>query len=209
MPRKRRTYIAGLSLHVMNRGHNRSPIFDEDLDHETFLAILRHATVHFEVHVHGFALMKNHFHLQVTPQNPTGLARAMKEIGQRYTGYYNRKHKTIGSIWNGRYKDVLIEDAHQWLRCLKYIDLNPVRAGVVERPEEYCWTSYRQHAMGAYSAWLVEHPVFLSLAATARDRHALYQSHCRIPFTAAELTLQRYPLRLEAEAQTDLALTGA
>lgn len=201
MPRRRRIYVAGLSVHVMNRGHNKAPIFHEDLDNETFLAILRHATQRFDVHVHGFALMKNHFHMQATPQNETALARAMKEIGQRYAAYYNRKHQTMGSVWNGRYKDVLIEDAHQWLRCLKYIDLNPVRAGVVERPEDYVWTSYRAHAMGTYCSWLVEHPVFMSLAPGARERYALYRSHCRIPFSSAELALQRHPLKLEAEAQ--------
>ena len=184
----------------MNRGHNRAQVFDDDYDHEVFLTLLRRATNRFGVQVHGYALMKNHFHVQATPPNVTAIADSIGEVAQKYTGYYNRKHERIGSVWNGRYKSVLIEDEHQWLRCLKYIDLNPVRAHVVERPQDYRWTSFRAHGLGIGGDWLVEHEVFQGLAPTAEERRAIYRAHCAEPFTAAELTLQRYPLRLEAEA---------
>src|SRR4051812_4606695 len=106
MPRGRRVFVPGLSVHIMNRGHNRARIFDEDRDYEVFLTLLRTATARFELAVHGFALMLNHFHVQATPPSPSALALAMKNIAQRYTAYYNRKHQTIGSVWNGRFKTV-------------------------------------------------------------------------------------------------------
>jgi putative transposase len=186
----------------MNRGHNKAQVFDEDLDHEVFLALVRSAAFQFAVHVHGFALMRNHFHLQVTPTDRTGISQTMKDVGSKYTAYLNRKRGTIGSAWNGRYKRVLIEDAQGWLRCLKYIDLNAVRARIVEKPEDYAWTSYRTHAVGLYSGWLTDHAVFEALAPTTRDRQAAYRKYCDTPFTHAELVLQRYPLKLEAEADT-------
>ena len=188
----------------MNRGHNRAQVFDDDYDHEVFLTLLRRATDRFGVQVHGYALMKNHFHVQATPPNGTAIADSIGEVAQKYTGYYNRKRERIGSVWNGRYKSVLIEDEYQWLRCLKYIDLNPVRAHIVERPQDYRWTSFRAHSLGIGGDWLVEHEVFQGLAPTAEERRAIYRAHCAEPFTAAELTLQRYPLRLEAEAEAEV-----
>src|SRR5262245_54157328 len=132
MPRPYRFHVPGQSMHIIKRGHNREKVFDEDIDREVFLQILRTASERHGLDIHGFALMSNHFHLQVTPQLPSSVPKAMARIAQKYGRYYNKKHERIGSIWNERPKLVPIESAWQWLVCLRYVDRNPVEAGIVD-----------------------------------------------------------------------------
>ena len=107
MPRRPRLYIPGVSHHVIHRGNNRVPIFRDEGDREVFLAFLKHATMRFDVAVHAFALMSNHSHLIVTPGGEHALPGAMKEFGQRYVGYYNKKHERVGTLWCGRYRGLM------------------------------------------------------------------------------------------------------
>jgi len=137
MPRRHRLFVPGKSVHVMNRGHNRDQIFDEDFDCELFLNAVRKAAMRHEFEVHAFALMKNHFHLLATPQSPDAISKCLKAFQTSYCRYFNRKHERVGSIWNGRYHAVPIESVWQSLVCLRYIELNPVRAGLVEEPAAY------------------------------------------------------------------------
>ena len=179
----------------MNRGHNRDRVFDEDSDCEIFLNIVRKASERRDLDVHGFALMRNHFHLLVTPNSTDSISKALGESEARYARYYNRKHKRIGSVWNARYNPVPIETEWQWLVCLRYIELNPVRAGIVNDPAEGRWTSYAVHATGSASyPWLAGHSVLEGLAATPRDRHAFYRALCTAPLSEAELTVARDPM---------------
>jgi REP-associated tyrosine transposase len=178
----------------MNRGHNRERIFDEDADYTVFLKAVHQACSRHDVEIHGFALMKNHFHLLVTPPTPVAIGKATKAFESKYCYYYNRKHRRIGSIWNGRYHDVPIESGWHWLVCLRYIELNPVRAGIVEDPAAYRWTSYQVHAAGSgANPWLASHPVYEKLGASAEERHAVYRAICTGPLSEAELTLMRNP----------------
>ena len=194
MPRPFRIYVEGLSVHVMNRGINRMPIFDEDDDYHVFLRIVRHGARLEGVDVHGFGLMNNHYHLQVTPRHALALPRAMKRVSSDYSCYYNRKHRRTGTIWGHRPRTVLIEDDRQWLTCLRYIEQNPVRAGLVSRPQDYTWSSYRVHALGEPTSWLTLHPTYLSLGPSPRARQEAYKAICAISLTESELTVQRCPL---------------
>jgi putative transposase len=194
MPRPFRIYVEGLSVHVMHRGINRMPIFDEDNDYHVFLRIVRYGARQEGVDVHGFALMKNHYHLQVTPRHALALSRAMKRVNADYSCYYNRKHRRTGTIWSHRPRTVLIEDDRQWLTCLRYIEQNPVRAGLVSRPQDYSWSSNRVHALGEPTSWLALHSIYLSLGASPRARQAAYAAICSTSLTESELTVQRRPL---------------
>ena len=194
MPRPLRLYVEGLSVHVMHRGINGMQIFDDDDDYSVFLRLVRHGTSIERTDVHGFALMKNHYHLQATPRDALALSRAMKRIHTDYSRYYNRKHQRTGTLWGHRARTVLIEDERQWLTCLRYIDQNPVRAGVVSHPQDYFWSSYRNHALGEPTSWLVPHPLYLALGASARARQTAYGAICSTPLTASEAALQRRPL---------------
>jgi putative transposase len=194
MPRPFRIYVEGLSVHVMHRGINRMPIFDEEDDYRVFLRIVRYGARLEGVDVHAFALMTNHYHLQVTPRHAVALPRAMKRVNNDYSRYYNKKHRRTGTIWNHRPRRVLIEDECQWLTCLRYIEQNPVRAGLVSQPQEYPWTSYRVHALGEPTSWLALHPVYLSLGASPCARQAAYAAMCSTPLSESESTVQRCPL---------------
>src|SRR4051812_45327629 len=113
-----RSFEPGKSVHVMNRGHNRGRLFDDDTDHHIFLHAVRKASARHHLQVHGFALMYNHFHLLVTPDTPQAVSRTLKMFESNYCRYFNRKHNRIGSIWNGRYHNVAIETSWQWIVCL-------------------------------------------------------------------------------------------
>jgi putative transposase len=207
MSRPLRVYIEGLSVHVMHRGINRMQIFDDDDDCDTFLRLVRRGTNVERVDVHGFVLMKNHYHLQVTPSHESALSRAIGRIHSDYSRYYNRKHQRSGTLWGLRAREVLIESERQWLQCLRYIEQNPVRAGLVSRPEDYRWSSYPAHALGESISWLVDHPIYLALG-TASVRAAAYAAICSTPLTASEAALLRRPLPDKTEKRTLNAAPG-
>ena len=183
MPRQPRVYVPGLSVHVFQRGHNRTAIFHESRDYEFFLTLVCSAARHNGLDVHGFALMTNHYHLIATPTSDSALPRAMKQIDGDYVRYYNRKHSRLGTLWSGRYKAKLIEDARYWWTCLTYVERNPVAAGIVATPEEYPWSSYRVHAAGACISWMVPHPLYEGLGSTPTERQAAYRTICKVSDT--------------------------
>jgi len=178
----------------MHRGINRMPIFEDVDDYHVFLRIVRYGTRLEGVDVHSYVLMGNHYHLQVTPRHALALPRAMKRVNSDYSCYYNRKHGRTGTIWGYRPRTVLIEDERQWLICLRYIEQNPVRAGLVSEPQDYSWSSYRVHALGEPTSWLVLHPAYLSLGMSPRARQKAYVAMCTKALTDGELAVQRHPL---------------
>ncbi len=193
MARRGRIYIAGLSVHVITRGHNHISIFECVEDYEVFLMFLVRAATRHGGSVHAFVLMTNHIHLMVTPCDRDALPRMMHEVDGRYAQYYNRRYKRIGTLWNGRHRSLLIGDERYWLTCLRYIAQNPVRARMVQTPEEYRWSSHRAHAFGAPAEWLVEHRIYTELGASADERQAAYRAICGVPLTEAQLVEQRQP----------------
>jgi putative transposase len=177
----------------MHRGLNRMRIFEETPDYEVFLEFVRYATRREGLDVHSYVIMSNHYHLQVTPPHESALPRAMQRINTSYTKYFNRKHQRIGTIWGDRHRPVLIESERQWLACLRYIEQNPVRAGIVEQPGDYRWSSYRVHAGDEPSSWLQPHSVYLALGSTSDARRQAYAVLCGTPLSDGELTIQRSP----------------
>jgi REP-associated tyrosine transposase len=189
MPRSPRVFVAGLSHHVYQRGHNRARIFDDPADYERFLWLARESACEHGVDIHGYGLMTNHYHLVVTPRRGTSLANAMHDLNGAYSKYYNHRYDRSGTLWAGRYRAPLIEDERRWLTCLRYVEANPVKAKIVSRPEDYRWTSYHVHAWGVWSEWLVPHPLYLQLGATPAQRQATYRalwgrSECQAPGTS-------------------------
>ena len=197
MPRRPRIHVPGLSHHVFQRGINRSDIFIEEADYGCLLAIIAKAALIHRVEIHSYALMTNHYHLMVTANNLQDLALAMARINRGYTDHYNQKYGRIGPLWNGRYGASLIDTEPYWLTCLRYVELNPVRARIVSSPEDYRWSSYRVHACGQPCDWLTFHRSYLALGADEQSRQFAYRAMCAVPLTDAQLRLQRRPRRYQ------------
>jgi putative transposase len=128
MPRKPRFFLPGLPIHVVQRGHSREPVFFEDHDYAAYLDWLTEAAARYECAIHAYVLMTNHVHILVTPREAEAVSRMMQYVGRRYVPYINYTYGTSGSIWEGRYKASLIHDEQYLLTCMRYIELNPVRA---------------------------------------------------------------------------------
>jgi putative transposase len=143
MPRHPRLSFVGLPLHVVQRGNDRQRCFVVDADYEMYLRVLREAVHLHGVQVHAYVLMTNHVHLLATPGAAGSMSRIMQSIGARYVRYFNRRHARTGTLWEGRYKACLVATDEHFLAACRYIDLNPVRAGIVRHPVDYRWSSYR------------------------------------------------------------------
>jgi putative transposase len=178
MARARRFIDPGDTFHVIQRGNNRGPIFTDDEDRREFLLCLRRAARRYGIAIHGFVLMANHYHLAVTTPTKDSLPRTVKHFGGSYVQYYNRRHDRIGTLWSGRYRAIRIKSERQFLACLRYIDLNPVRAQLVASPWDYPWSSFREHASGSGDTWLSDHPVLAALGATTCARGEAYRALC-------------------------------
>jgi putative transposase len=195
MARRHRMFEEGMSLHVHQRGNNRVDMFRDDIDRIVFLTVLHESCDRYHVRVHVWTFMDNHFHLVVTPQAPDSLARAMQQAGRRYVPYFNRRFARTGGLWEGRYSAHPIGTEKYWYRCLRYVELNRVRAGIVASPEEHAWSSYQNHAFGTSDPLVVEHPLYLALGETAAERQVAHRALCGVPLTECELGAIRYALR--------------
>lgn len=187
MPRPPRVFSPAISAHLIQRGHNRCRIFDAHIDYVVFLELLRRQATRHMVDIHGFVLMTNHFHLLATPTDGTGIPYMMKAITCAYVRYYNRQYQRMGTLWNGRYRSIPIDDERYWLTCLRYIEQNPVRAGMVDAPGEYQWSSYRKNATGLGCSWLAPHPLMVALGSTQVERQRAYAAMCHTPLESEEV----------------------
>jgi len=162
MPRQSRLVLPGVALHVIQRGNNRGACFHVRSDYLLYLLHLHELARKFECAVHAYCLMPNHVHLLLTPSSGDGCMSLMRELGQRYVQYFNRRHGRTGTLWEGRYRASLVESARYVLACYRYIELNPVRAGLAERPEQYEWSSHRGNAALQSDSLLSPHVEFLA-----------------------------------------------
>jgi putative transposase len=169
MARQARTIVPGEAMHVMVRGNNRETLFFGDTDRRIYLDWLREAAKQFGSAVHAFALMPNHVHFLMTPQHAGSLAKTMQSLGRRYAQYFNQQQHRSGTIWEGRYRSSLI-DPDYFLRCQRFIELNPVRSGFESSPQDSTWTSFASHIGGNAEPWLVDHQHFWSLGNTPFER---------------------------------------
>jgi putative transposase len=160
-------YVAGLPYHVVQRGNNREACFVEPENYQFYLELWQQMTRRYGVAVHAYCLMTNHVHSLVTPQRPGSISDTMKVVGSRYAQYINLRYQRTGTLWEGRHRASLVQSERYLLCCYRYIELNPVRAGMVERPEEYRWSSYGINAWGD-AGWLQPHEEYSRLGGHGR-----------------------------------------
>ncbi|MBS0610004.1 MAG: transposase [Proteobacteria bacterium] len=174
MARLPRLTLAGYPHHVIQRGNNRQLIFADRQDFETMLSLLAENAQKFRVAVHAYVLMDNHFHLLATPATDEALPSTMQAVGRSYVRYFNDRHGRSGTLWEGRYRSTLIETERYLLACMAYIDLNPVRAGMVAQALDWPWSSHA-HYLGLRSDGLVTpHALYWALGNTPFAREAAY-----------------------------------
>jgi len=194
MPRRPRIKLAGIPQHVVQRGVNREPCFFAEEDYHCYLHWLFEAAADWRCSVHAYVLMTNHVHLLVTPETPDGLAKLMQSVGRRYVQYVNRFYKRSGTLWEGRFKSSLVQTEEYLLLCQRYIELNPVRAGMVNDPAQYRWSSYQHHALGQTDQRLQHHPLYLALGKNEEIRNAAYRDLFRYELDEAAISDLRLAL---------------
>ena len=174
MPRRARMYIPGLPYHIVQRGNNREACFVEAENYQYYLGLWKTCARRYGVSVHAYCLMTNHIHFLITPETEESISKAMSVVGSRYAYYFNRAYKRSGTIWEGRHKSSLVQSERYLLTCMRYIELNPVAANIVSKPEEYKWSSYMVNAWGRDSA-LVHHDEYLKLDKNKETRCFAYR----------------------------------
>jgi len=191
MARLPRLTLPGYPHHIIQRGNNRQAIFASVADYQMLLDLLAENAKKFEVAIHAYVLMSNHFHLLATPQTSNGLPQMMQAVGRRYVRHFNDAQKRSGTLWEGRYKSTLIQTNRYLLACMAYIDLNPVRAGLVVQARDYPWSSYGNYAGLRNDNLITSHPLVWDLGNTPFAREAAYAELVQTginPAQQAELT---------------------
>jgi putative transposase len=178
MPRVARLIVPDIAVHIVQRGHRRADCFFGEADYRAYLDILRTYATQFDCKVHAYCLMTNHVHLLLTPPEPTSCAQLMKHVAQRYSKRLNARHGRTGTLWEGRFHSGLVASEHYALACHRYIDLNPVRAGLVKHPGEYRWSSYCANSYTRLDDFVSPHAAYLALAAGPAERAASYAALC-------------------------------
>jgi putative transposase len=179
-----RYFLAEQPLHVIQRGNNREAVFYCDEDYERYREWLAAAAAENDCAIHAYVLMTNHVHLLVTPDAPESVPRMMQALGRRYVRYVNAAYRRTGTLWEGRYRAAPIDSDAYFLSCCRYIELNPVRAGMVRRPRDYSRSSYRAHALGKADALMSDHALYRALGRSGPDRQSAYRELFR-PSTPA------------------------
>ena len=175
MPRRRRFCPGGFPIHVIQRGINRQICFTSDADMAAYANWLAEGAEKFEVHLHGWVFMTNHVHLLLTPQHDKAVSRLMQFLGRLYVRRFNYIYARSGSLFEDRFKSSLVQDDIYLLTCLRYIELNPVRAGMVTDPGDYRWSSYAANGFGNNISMLTPHRQYLSLGETKSARLENYR----------------------------------
>lgn len=176
MPRKPRFFLPGVPVHVVQRGHSRQAVFYENNDYLAYLRWLKEGAKRYKVDIHAYVLMTNHIHILATAENTDGITRMMQYVGRHYVPYINHTYGTSGSIWEGRYKASLIHDEEYLLTCMRYIELNPVRANMVRAPGQYRWSSYCYNGQGKKDELVTPHIMYQALGKTQLNRLEAYKA---------------------------------
>lgn len=175
MPRRPRVIVPNTPLHIIQRGNNRQACFYADEDYQFYLEWLKFHADKFGVEIHAYVLMTNHVHLLVSAEKADAIGALMKALGQRYVQYINKTYKRSGTLWEGRFRSCPIEAEAYLLACQRYIELNPVRANMVNHPAEYKWSSYASNAQGEASAIIKPHLLYNALGDNAAKRQSAYR----------------------------------
>jgi putative transposase len=181
MPRSARVVIPDVSLHVVQRGHDRADCFFDEADYLSYLVALGTYAARFACSIHAYCLMTNHVHLLLTPRDTSGCANLMKHLAQRHSKRINAKRGRTGTLWEGRYYSGLVATDEYAVACYRYIELNPVRAAMVANPATYRWSSYGANMLTDRQSLVRAHPSFIALGAEDKARVAAYKSLCDEP----------------------------
>lgn len=198
MPRHARLSIPGVPLHIRHRGINRNPCFSSEADYQLYLGLMTELSPRFACSVHAYVLMTNHIHLLLTTDEPEGASLFMKNVAQRYSQHFNRTSHRCGPLWDGRFRSSLVDSEHYLLTCYRYIELNPVRAGMVSSAVDYPWSSFRTNAMGEPSHFLHPHSEYMRLGATTSEREAAYLGMLTAGLSTAEVAAIRAAINSNA-----------
>lgn len=174
MARLPRYTVPGQPQHVIQRGNNRAALFGDAADYRFFHRCLVVATRQHLCRVHAYVLMTNHVHLLLTADLVGGIGKAMQSVGRRYVQHFNRRYARTGTLWEGRYRATLIDTEEYLLTCHRYVELNPVRAGLVDRPEDYRWCSHGTNAFGARDPLVTPHERYIALGHDPAARRCAY-----------------------------------
>ena len=167
--------LAGATVHVVHRGNNRGQCFFLDEDRAFYLYQVQRALPRCRCLVHAYCLMDNHVHLLLTAEEANGCALLMKSVAQLYAHYFNKAHRRTGYLWEGRFKSCLVQAEHYALACYRYIEMNPVRAGMVRAAVQFHWSSFHANAHGANSSLIAPHAEYQRLGSTPAERQAAYR----------------------------------
>lgn len=176
MSRCRRYCPAGYPVHVIQRGNNRQVCFSSDRDMAAYANWLKEASEHYGLAIHAWVFMTNHVHLLATPSTDTAVSRSMQYLGRYYVRYFNANYRRTGTLFEGRFKSCLVQSERYLLACARYIELNPVRAGLVSDPAEYIWSSYRSNALGQGAKLWSPHTAYLGLGRSPGERRESYRN---------------------------------
>lgn len=175
MPRRARLALPNVPLHIIQRGNNRQACFFADEDYRVYLQWFGEYATRTGCRIHAYVLMTNHVHLLISTERSESVGALLKALGQRYVQYINRSYRRSGTLWEGRFRSCLTQEETYLLSCQRYIELNPVRAGMVQHPADYRWSSYRANAQGEADALLSPHPLYEALGQDAPGRQAAYR----------------------------------
>lgn len=196
MARQPRFDLPGVPQHIVQRGNNRLPCFLDHADRRRYLTLLREALLDTGCKLHAYVLMDNHAHLLMTPPKVGAVARLMQKLGRSYVGQFNARHRRTGTLWEGRYKACLVDSESYVLRCHRYIDLNPVRARMIEDPAAYPWSSCANHCGHRPDDIVTPHLAYTTLGPTSDARaeayrHLLHETLSDDDLTAIRTYLQQ------------------
>lgn len=200
MARLPRLTVPGYLHHVIQRGNNRQAIVASDADRDVLLDTISENARKHRVAIHAYVLMDDHFHLLLTPETAEGVPLTMQAVGRSYVRYFNDLNRRTGTLWDGRYKSTLIQAERYLLSCMTYLDLNPVRSGLVSDPQQYPWSSHRHFAGQVQDRRVTPHPLYWGLGNTPFAREAAYTEMVRTGLDAplqgaiADATLQGWAL---------------
>lgn len=176
MARLPRYFAEGVPLHIIQRGNNRQRIFMDDSDFGLFYEFLREAAGRHGLAIHSHVFMSNHVHLLATPKSEGSAGKTLQSVGIRYACHFNKRYERTGTLWEGRYRATPIDSERYLMVCSRYIELNPVRAGVVAHPQNWRWSSYRQNAEGEPDPLSTQHPLFATLGNSLAEQRSAYRT---------------------------------
>ena len=188
MARLPRFVIPSQPQHIIVRGNNRESVFYREEDYRFYLEKLKQACDKHQCELHAYVLMTNHIHLLLTPHSEQGIGKMIQMLGRYYVQYFNHVNNRTGTLWEGRYKATLIDSEHYLLTCYRYIELNPVRANMVDHPSAYPWSSYGYNGLGKTDLVVTPHQEYLRLGIESEERQLAYRSLFKSHITEKTLT---------------------